>query len=187
MADLDARRTRVLANAAKTVQRQIRTYIARKEFLLFREAAIHLQSRCRGTILLANLSYAFLYPLGFAHFLRNILVFVTSTCFLNKTSGRLACKRYELMRREAAAKKIQKNLRRYLARKSYNLQRASAITVQTGLRTMTARNEFRFRKQTKAAIIIEVRFLILNQFCFVLFFCLVRNIFFNDHSHLSRI
>ncbi|KAE8682586.1 Myosin-17 [Hibiscus syriacus] len=78
MAELDARRAEVLGNAARTIQRQFRTYIARKEFIARRKAVIMLQS----------------------HWL-----------------GMLACK--------------------------------------TGLRAMTARNEFRFRKQTKAAIIIQ--------------------------------
>ncbi|KAF9680424.1 hypothetical protein SADUNF_Sadunf06G0119800 [Salix dunnii] len=48
MAELDARRTEVLGNAARTIQRQVRTYIARKEFISLRRAAIHLQSHCRG-------------------------------------------------------------------------------------------------------------------------------------------
>lgn len=60
------------------------------------------------------------------------------------------------MRREAAAVKIQKIFRQYIARKSYTAVLLSAITLQTGLRAMTARNEFRFRKQTRAAIIIQV-------------------------------
>ncbi|XP_074565345.1 myosin-17-like isoform X2 [Curcuma longa] len=48
MAELDARRAEVLGRAARTIQRQIRTYIARKEFLLLREASIQLQTFCRG-------------------------------------------------------------------------------------------------------------------------------------------
>ncbi|GMI77887.1 MYOSIN XI K, MYOSIN XI-17 [Hibiscus trionum] len=48
MAELDARRAEVLGNAARTIQRQIRTYIARKEFILLRGAAISLQSYLRG-------------------------------------------------------------------------------------------------------------------------------------------
>lgn len=48
MAELDARRAEVLGNAARTIQRQIRTYIARKEFIAFRQAAIRLQSHSRG-------------------------------------------------------------------------------------------------------------------------------------------
>ncbi|KAL0337242.1 UNVERIFIED_CONTAM: Myosin-17 [Sesamum calycinum] len=48
MAELDARRAEVLGNAARTIQRQIRTYIARKDFILLRQAAIQLQSCWRG-------------------------------------------------------------------------------------------------------------------------------------------
>ena len=51
MAELDARRAEVLGNAARTIQRQIRTYIARKEFILLRGAAINLQSYLRGVFL----------------------------------------------------------------------------------------------------------------------------------------
>ena len=71
-------------------------------------------------------------------------------------SGVLARKQFEQLRREAAALKIQKNFRRYTARKSYLTLYLSAVTLQTGLRAMTARDEFRFRKQTKAAIAIQV-------------------------------
>lgn len=48
MAELDARRAEVLSNAAKTIQRRIRTHISRKRFLALRKAAIDLQSVCRG-------------------------------------------------------------------------------------------------------------------------------------------
>ncbi|KAK9149162.1 hypothetical protein Scep_007919 [Stephania cephalantha] len=48
MAELDARRAEVLGNAARVIQRQIRTYIARKEFVSLRQAAIQLQSCLRG-------------------------------------------------------------------------------------------------------------------------------------------
>ena len=51
MAELDARRAEVLGNAARTIQRQIHTYIARKEFISLREAAINLQSYLRGNFL----------------------------------------------------------------------------------------------------------------------------------------
>ncbi|KAJ6427554.1 hypothetical protein OIU84_023029 [Salix udensis] len=50
MAELDARRAEVLGNAARTIQRQIHTYIARKEFISLREAAINLQSYLRGNV-----------------------------------------------------------------------------------------------------------------------------------------
>lgn len=59
MAELDAKRAEVLGNAAKKIQRQIRTYIAHKEFVSLRKAAIQLQSCWRG-IALPLLHHAFL-------------------------------------------------------------------------------------------------------------------------------
>ncbi|PKA59009.1 hypothetical protein AXF42_Ash001102 [Apostasia shenzhenica] len=50
MAELDARRAEVLGRAARTIQRQIRTHIARKEFLRLRMAATLLQSCCRAKL-----------------------------------------------------------------------------------------------------------------------------------------
>ncbi|KAI3778221.1 hypothetical protein L2E82_07345 [Cichorium intybus] len=46
--------------------------------------------------------------------------------------------------------------RYFVASKSYVTLRASAVILQTGLRAITARDEFRLRKQTKAAIYIQV-------------------------------
>ena len=74
------------------------------------------------------------------------------------TSGNLACKLYEEMRREAAVLTIQKNLRWHFALKSYRALRDSAVILQTGLRAMAARNVFRHKKQTKAAVVIQVKF-----------------------------
>jgi myosin heavy subunit len=51
MAELDARRAEILGNAARTIQRQIRTYITRKEFISLRKAAICLQSHLQGIVL----------------------------------------------------------------------------------------------------------------------------------------
>lgn len=48
MAELDARRAEVLSNAAKTIQRRIRTYHARKRFIAIRKATIVIQSLWRG-------------------------------------------------------------------------------------------------------------------------------------------
>lgn len=48
MAELDARRSEVLSDAANTIQRRARTHIARKHFVALRDATICLQSFCRG-------------------------------------------------------------------------------------------------------------------------------------------
>ncbi|KAL1060144.1 hypothetical protein V6Z11_1Z122200 [Gossypium hirsutum] len=114
MAELDARRAEVLGNAARTIQRQIRTYIAMEGIHCPTESCNYLQS----------------------HLARYLLVSFESI---------LACKLYEQLRRGAAALKIQKNFRRHIARESY-------------LTGNDCSNEFRFRKQTKAAIIIQAAF-----------------------------
>jgi hypothetical protein len=44
----------------------------------------------------------------------------------------------------------------HIARKAYNELYSSAISIQTGMRGMAARCSLRFRKQTSAAIIIQV-------------------------------
>ncbi|KAK3025526.1 hypothetical protein RJ639_041518, partial [Escallonia herrerae] len=48
MAELDARRAEVLSNAAKTIQRRLRTHIAREQFVALRKATILVQALCRG-------------------------------------------------------------------------------------------------------------------------------------------
>ncbi|KAG8389237.1 hypothetical protein BUALT_Bualt02G0208000 [Buddleja alternifolia] len=116
MADLDARRALKLSNAAKTIQRKVRTYIARRHFVALQKAAVCMQSACRG---------------------------------------RLACKLYDNLKREAASIKIQRNLRGHLARKSYTRLNQSVVVLQTGMRAMAAHKEFRYKKQTKAATKIQ--------------------------------
>ncbi|KAF3569419.1 hypothetical protein DY000_02013166, partial [Brassica cretica] len=50
MAELDARRALVLSDAAKKIQRRVRTHQARRRFILLREATISLQALCRGRL-----------------------------------------------------------------------------------------------------------------------------------------
>ncbi|KAE8673101.1 hypothetical protein F3Y22_tig00111812pilonHSYRG00246 [Hibiscus syriacus] len=67
----------------------------------------------------------------------------------------LACKVYDDMRREAASLRIQRHLRMHLARKILKELRSFAVSIQTVMRGIAARNELCFRRQTKAAIIIQ--------------------------------
>lgn len=64
---------------------------------------------------------------------------------------------YGGMRREASSLMIQRDWRMYTARKAYREVHCSALSVQTGMRGMAARNELRLRRQTRAAIIIQVK------------------------------
>ncbi|KAL8233454.1 hypothetical protein R6Q59_019554 [Mikania micrantha] len=50
MAELDARRTEVLSNAAQTIQRRMRTHIAHKQFIEIRKGSVVVQSFCRGRL-----------------------------------------------------------------------------------------------------------------------------------------
>ncbi|KAL0737075.1 hypothetical protein Bca4012_013285 [Brassica carinata] len=50
MADLDTRRTEVLGRSASIIQRKVRSYLAKKSFILLRNAAKQIQSVCRGYI-----------------------------------------------------------------------------------------------------------------------------------------
>jgi myosin-5 len=52
MAELDARRTEMRNNAARGVQSQFRTHVAREQFLVLRDASICLQSLVRGKLFL---------------------------------------------------------------------------------------------------------------------------------------
>ena len=60
------------------------------------------------------------------------------------------------MRQEAASLRIQTAVRMHLARKAYREVCCSSVSIQTGMRGMAARDEMRFRRQTKAAIFIQV-------------------------------
>lgn len=60
------------------------------------------------------------------------------------------------MKREAASIRIQKHVRSHSARKSYTELQAAALVIQTGMRAMAARNEYRQRRRNKAAKIVQV-------------------------------
>lgn len=76
--------------------------------------------------------------------------------------GRLACKRFDQLRRITAAIKIEKHFRRYHASKAYSSLRISAIKVQAAVRALKARKEFKVQKQTKAIIKIQVNVIMLR-------------------------
>lgn len=139
MAELDARRTKLLADSARCIQRQIRTHLTRKEFIAVRRAAIHMQKLWRGNngVTIWKLEWHGVY-------------------LTLPQTGQLARKMYEQIRKEAASIRIQKHLRAHTARKSYIKFQAVSIVIQTGLRAMAARNDHRNRKRTKAANIIQV-------------------------------
>jgi len=77
--------------------------------------------------------------------------------FLMVIIGQLARQVYEGLRREASSLMIQRFFRMHVAKKAYKELYSSAVSLQTGMRGMAARSELRFRKQTRAAIVIQVK------------------------------
>ncbi|KAG1359672.1 putative Myosin-8 [Cocos nucifera] len=69
--------------------------------------------------------------------------------------GQLARQLYEAVRRQAASLRIQTCFRMHLARKAYKMLSSASIMIQAGLRGMAARKELHFRRQTRAAVIIQ--------------------------------
>ncbi|KAI3806052.1 hypothetical protein L1987_21943 [Smallanthus sonchifolius] len=71
--------------------------------------------------------------------------------------GKLACKLYLHLQKNAASLKIQTNYRRHLSRKIYNKLKLSVIIFQSRLRSLVAGKKFRTRQQNKAAILLQAR------------------------------
>ncbi|KAK9032137.1 hypothetical protein V6N11_056417 [Hibiscus sabdariffa] len=152
MAELDARRAEVLGHAARTIQRQIRTYIARKEFISLRKAAIMLQSHWRG-ILACKLYEQLRREAAAVKIQNNFRRHIARESYLNvrlsaitlQTGLRAMTARNEFrFRKQTKAAIIVQATFRFHAAYSYykNLQKA-ALTTQCGWRRRVARRELR--------------------------------------------
>jgi len=151
MAELDACRAEVLGKSASVIQRKVRTFLCRKRYVILQLSAIELQRVVKGVIYMNPLAlFAVFY-----YVINERLLHCTFLCS-EFYAGQLARHQFECLRREAASMKIQKDFRMYISRNAYKTTYASAICIQTGMRGMAARNDLRFRRRTKAAIIIQV-------------------------------
>ncbi|EOA19784.1 hypothetical protein CARUB_v10000031mg [Capsella rubella] len=155
MAELDARRAEVLGNAARRIQRQSRTFIARKEFRALRGAAIILQSNCRGK-LACNLyeemrrqAAAVNIQKGFRrHTARESYLRVRHSAITVQTAlrGMVARNEFRLRKQMKAATIIQARLRSHLAHSYYKKLQKAALSTQCGWRSRVARKELRTLK-----------------------------------------
>ncbi|XP_024959969.1 myosin-17-like [Cynara cardunculus var. scolymus] len=152
MAELDARRAEVLGNAAKIIQRQMRTYIARKEYILIRRAAIQLQACWRG--LSACKQFEQLRREAAAVKIQKYFrCFVASKSYLTlrmsaitlQTGLRAMTARDEFRHRKQtkAAISIQAHYRCYREYSYYKSLQKAAIVTQCGWRRRVARKELR--------------------------------------------
>ncbi|KAK2412429.1 Myosin family protein with Dil domain-containing protein [Trifolium repens] len=155
MAELDARRSEVLGNAARIIQRQTRTHIARKEFIELRRAAISLQSNLRGILArklyeqLRREAAALKIEKNFKGYIdRKSYSKARSSAIILQTGLRSMKARDEFRFRKQtkAAIKIQAQFRRKIAYSYYKRLQKAVVVTQCGWRSRVARKELRMLK-----------------------------------------
>ncbi|KAK1310202.1 hypothetical protein QJS10_CPA08g00148 [Acorus calamus] len=152
MAELDARRIEVLANAVRIIQRQIRTHLTRKEFIALRKASIHIQKLWRAQ--LARKLYQQMrredaslriQKNARGHSARKSFTKLRASVIVIQTGLRAMAARndYRHRRKTKAAIIIQREWRRYSALSAYKKQKKSTLTLQCLWRGRIGRKELR--------------------------------------------
>lgn len=152
MAELDARRTEVLAKAARQIQRQIRTYLIRKEFITLKKATIHMQKLWRAQ--LARNLYEHMRKEAASirvqkhvrsHAARKSYTKLQASAIAIQTGLRAMAARneYRRRRRNKAATIVQTRWRRYHAISTYKKWKKATLTLQCLWRAKVARRELR--------------------------------------------
>ncbi|XP_059628497.1 myosin-11 [Cornus florida] len=141
MAELDARRAEVLSNAAKTIQRRIRTHVAHKRFIALRKAAIFMQSLCRGRL---------------ACKLYDNMKRVASSVKIQKHTRRYqARKAYSKLWVSALA--LQTGLRTMVARKEFRFRKQSKAAVIIQAQWRCHRASSYYKKLKRGSIVTQCR------------------------------
>ncbi|XP_059432809.1 myosin-17-like [Corylus avellana] len=152
MAELDARRSEVLGNAAKIIQRQSRTYIARKEFVALRKAAIQLQSCLRGILArklfeqLRREAAALTIQKNFQRYIVQksyLTVWLSAITLQTGLRAMTARNEFRFRKQTKAAIIVQAHLRCYIAYSYYKSLQKAALVTQCGWRQRVARRELR--------------------------------------------
>ncbi|GLU22442.1 hypothetical protein SLE2022_385170 [Rubroshorea leprosula] len=157
MAELDARRAEVLGNAARIIQRKIHTYIARKEFIAVREAAMKLQSYLRGNV--ARKVYEELRrQVGALKIQKNFRRYTVRKSYLTLRTSAIklqtglramtARNEFRFRKQTKAAIIIQAHWRCYQASLYYKSLQKAVIVTQCGWRCRVARRELRKLKMS---------------------------------------
>lgn len=138
MAELDARRAEVLAHAARRIQRQIRTHLTRKEFIILRKASIFIEKLWRARI--ARKLYE--------HMRRE-----AASIRIQKHARALAARR-SYTRLQEAAVVIQTGLRAMAARSEFRHRRRNkgATIIQTRWRSFYAHSAYKRLKKCNISL-----------------------------------
>ncbi|KAL3361022.1 hypothetical protein AABB24_014107 [Solanum stoloniferum] len=158
---LDSRRAEILDLSAKQIQSRLRTFLARRDFLSNRMAAIHLQSCCRGYI--ARSIYAALREASAViviqkyvrqWIMRNAyLQFYASALMIQSCTRGFAARQKFLHRKEnKAATIIQAHWRMCKIRSAFRHRHSNIIAIQCLWRRKMATREFkRLKKEANEA------------------------------------
>ncbi|XP_010522522.1 PREDICTED: myosin-6 [Tarenaya hassleriana] len=152
MADLDARRTEVLGRSASIIQRKVRSYLARKSFVLLHRSATQIQAACRGQ-LARNLYEGTRREAAALRIQRDLRRFLARKSFTELYSaavsvqagmrGMVARNDLHFKRQTKAATIIQSCCRGYLSQLHYRKLKKAAIVTQSGWRARVGRRELR--------------------------------------------
>ncbi|KAG5112842.1 hypothetical protein JHK82_036111 [Glycine max] len=152
MADLDTRRSEVLGKSASIIQRKVRTYLARRSFVLIHLSAIQIQAACRGQLarqvyegLQREASSVKIQRYLCMHVARKAYKELCSSAVSIQTGMRGMAARTELRFRKQtrAAIVIQSHCRKYLAQHHFTNLKKAAIATQCAWRGKVARRELR--------------------------------------------
>uniref|UniRef100_A0A8R7P162 Myosin-J heavy chain n=1 Tax=Triticum urartu TaxID=4572 RepID=A0A8R7P162_TRIUA len=152
MAELDARRTEVLSYSASKIQRKVRSFLARRNFIQLRMSSVQLQAMCRGQIArhyyedlrrkAASLKIQTYYRMHFAR--KNYkALYSASTTIQSGLRGMAARNEFHFRQQTKAAVIIQSCCRSDLASSRYMGLKKAAITTQCAWRGRVARRELR--------------------------------------------
>ncbi|XP_043705633.1 myosin-6-like isoform X4 [Telopea speciosissima] len=152
MPELDTRRAEVLGRSASIIQRNVRSYLARKTFIVLQRSIIQIQAACRGELarqLYVNMrreAACLRIQKGLRlHLARKAYKALYSSAISIQTGMRGMAARNELRfrRQTKAAITIQSRCRQYLARLHYMRIMKATMTTQCAWRGKVARRELR--------------------------------------------
>ncbi|KOM48843.1 hypothetical protein LR48_Vigan07g254700 [Vigna angularis] len=153
---LDQRRAEVLDNAAKCIQRRMRTFIAHQDFIILRSAAISLQAGCRGHIArkiyaakretaaaISIQKYIRMWLTRHAH----LKLYFSAIIMQSHVRGFVTRQRFLHAKEHSAATFVQAYWRMSKVRSSFLRYQTSIVAIQCLWRCRQAKRELRRLKQ----------------------------------------
>ncbi|CAJ1972908.1 unnamed protein product [Sphenostylis stenocarpa] len=153
---LDSRRAEVLDNAAKCIQCRLRTFMAHRDFIFLRDAALSLQACCRGHIArkiyaakretaaaISIQKYIRMWLTRHAH----LKLYFSAIVIQSRVRGFVTRQRFLHAKEHKAATFIQACWRMSKVRSSFLRHQASIVAIQCLWRCRQAKRELRRLKQ----------------------------------------